>query len=312
MSPFKNVSIPGKPKKKSPVIAEVLSIEEYAKQELDSYALPEVCNRIRSMLDNEDSTMFEISKVVVLDPSVTLSIMRAANSAIYNFKSKVDTLSKAVTVLGGERIYSMIISEFTMTTFRDMHCDSLDMKRFWTYSFCTAFIAQELARQQGMTVKEQEKIYLCGLIHNVGELAVAKRSTKTAILIEKLMDKGMHPWVAQKEQIGFHYAECSARMMENWGLPDDLVELVRKITCIQPQQQQRSVILLSIAAQCALEMVSSVHFNVDELLRESFDNLEEHEFEMIKTAKRNAFDRSICVVELMDSFTSKPYSDNDV
>ena len=207
------------PKIKKTTIAEVLTIKEYAKQELNNYALPEVCNRVRSMIDSEDATMDDISKVVVIDPSITLSIMKLANSPIYNFKNKVDSLSRALTVLGGERIYSMILSEFTMTTFRDLHCKLLDMERFWTYSFCTAFIAQELARKDDMTIKEQEKLYICGLLHNIGELAVAKRSPKTAVLIEKLMSEGNHPWMSQKAQLGFHYAECSAEMMREWGMP---------------------------------------------------------------------------------------------
>lgn len=311
MPPCKTIKKTGKINKHSHVITEVLPIEDYAEQELGSFALPEVCNRVRSMLYSDDSSMNEISKVVVFDPSVTLSIMRMANSAIYNFKSKVDTLSKAVTVLGGERIYSMIISEFTMTTFSDLHCELLDMKRFWTYSFCTAFIAQELAKKDGLTIKEQEKIYICGLMHNIGEIAVAKRSPKTALLIEKLMDKGVHPWVAQKEQLGFHYTDCSAKMMDAWGLPKDIVAVVNLITSSSPQEQAKPVRLISIAAQCALEIVSSAKFDSDALLKASMDNIKEHEFDAINTAKRNAFDRAQNVVELMDSFVSKPYIGDD-
>tara|TARA_R110001583_G_scaffold162327_1_gene314480 strand:+ start:5152 stop:6099 length:948 start_codon:yes stop_codon:yes gene_type:complete len=312
MSPCKSIkNTERQSKKRAVVMTEVLPIEEYAKQELDTYALPEVCNRVRSMLDSEDSSMDEISKVVVFDPSVSSAIMRMANSAMYNFSRKIDTLSQAVTILGGERIYSMLVSQFTMTTFRELHCDLLDMKRFWTYSFCTAFIAQELAKKEGLSVREQEVIYICGLMHNIGELAVAKRSPKSATLCEKLTSTGIHPWVAQKEQLGFHYAECSEKMMERWGLPETITSLVGKITTQSPQNERASVRLLSIAANCALEMVLTDHFDAEALIKANFDNLEERDLDVINTAKRNAVDRSLCIVDLMDSFVPPKHFTNE-
>jgi len=292
---------------KKPILTEVYSLEDYAKQELESYALPEVCNRVRCLLDADEASLAEISRVVVFDPSVSSEIMKLANSPIFNFKQKIDSLSRAVVVLGGERIYSMLLAQFTMTTFNDLHSNNLDMKRFWLNSFCTAFIAQDLAKAYRLSTQAQEKLYLCGLMHNVGELAVAKLSPKSAILCEKLVRKGVHPWLAQREQLGFSYVDCSIKMLENWHLPQDLLSPMRTMTSDKPCEIDQQSRILNIAANCALAMVTEGHFNIDDFLANKFSGLSTREINIIHSSKRNAIDRSSSVVDLMDGFDTESY-----
>lgn len=292
---------------KKAVIAQVFGIRDYAKQNLDSYALPEVCNRVRSLLDKENTTMAEVAKAVVFDPSVASEVMKLANSPIFNFKREIDTLVNAVTVLGGERIYSMLVSQFTMTTFHELHSKNLDMKRFWVNSFCTAFIAHDLAKVDKMTAREQETLYICGLMHNIGELAVAKLSPKSAVLCEKLVFKGIHPWVAQKEQLGFNYVQCSAIMMRNWDLPETMVKSLQLMTSSTSNEINKFSRILNISANCALSMTTEKYFDLDEYLDNNHWNLTKAEIDSIHSSKRRAIDHSGSVIDLMDSFKLEKY-----
>lgn len=292
---------------KNAVLAQVFGIKDYAKQNLDSYALPEVCNRVRSLLDKENTTMAEVAKAVVFDPSVASEVMKLANSPIFNFKRKVDTLVNAVTVLGGERIYSMLVSQFTMTTFHELHSKKLDMKRFWINSFCTAFIAHDLAKVDKMTAREQETLYICGLMHNIGELAVAKLSPKSAVLCEKLVSKGIHPWVAQAEQLGFNYIQCSALMMQNWNLPEAMVSSLKIMTSSTSDEINKFSRILNISANCALSMTTEKYFDLDEYLGNNHWDLSEAEIDSIHSSKRRAIDHSGSVIDLMDSFKLEKY-----
>jgi len=293
---------------KKTIITNVLSIQDYAEQELESYALPEVCNRVRSMLDSDDASLDELARVIVFDPSITAAVMKLANSAIYNFKNKVDSLTRAVTVLGGERIYSMLMTQFTNTTFHELHSRHLDMKRFWSSSYCTAFVAQDLAKMEGLNVKDQERLYICGLMHNLGELAVAKLSPKSAMLCEKLVLEGVHPWEAQRKQLGFTYVDCSLQMLRSWDLPESLIAPMESMACIQPPENNIHARILNIAANCALAMVSGELYSIDEFLNIHFTEFEEKKVEAIKSAKRNGADRSMtCILDLMDNFQAGIY-----
>lgn len=292
---------------KKSVLAPVHSIDTYASQELGSYALPEVCNRVRSMLDSDNCSMDEISKAIVFDPAVTTEILKLANSSLYNFRQKVDSLSKAATVLGGERIYSMLLSQFTVTAFNELHSKHLDMNRFWVGSFCTGFIARDLGKEDGLTKKEQEKLYLSGLMHNLGELAVAKMSPKTAILCEKLVKKGVHPWEAQKQQLGFTYSQCSALMLEKWGLPSNLYTPISDMAAVNILDQSHSARILNISANSALTETSENMFDINTILKAKFPELLPSNIEYIHSAKRNAIDHSISVVDLMDTFDASEH-----
>jgi len=43
-----------------------------------------------------------VADVISKDPNLTTKLLRIANSAFYGFPSKIDTISRAVTILGRE------------------------------------------------------------------------------------------------------------------------------------------------------------------------------------------------------------------
>lgn len=65
-----------------------------------SFSLPDICLRIREVLDDNRSDAQDIGRLIALDPSLTAKILKLANSALFRFPSQVDSIGKAVSVIG--------------------------------------------------------------------------------------------------------------------------------------------------------------------------------------------------------------------
>ena len=65
-------------------------------------SLPEVAMRVTEIVDDPSSSTAQIGRVISEDPNLTARILRLANSPVYAVSSSVDTVSRAVTVLGAK------------------------------------------------------------------------------------------------------------------------------------------------------------------------------------------------------------------
>ena len=58
---------------------------EYAQQANGSFALPDACFKIKTLMEDDDSTIEDFANVISVDPSMTSRLLQIANSAIYSF-----------------------------------------------------------------------------------------------------------------------------------------------------------------------------------------------------------------------------------
>jgi HD-like signal output (HDOD) protein len=60
-----------------------MNADDYVKQAGDIFVLSESFVRIRELIDDETSTIDDISAVILLDPTLTATILKLANSAFF-------------------------------------------------------------------------------------------------------------------------------------------------------------------------------------------------------------------------------------
>ena len=56
--------------------------------------------RIQQLADNPHADMAEFAQLVAQDPALTTRLLKLVNSAYYGFPGRIDTLSRAVNVVG--------------------------------------------------------------------------------------------------------------------------------------------------------------------------------------------------------------------
>src|SRR3989338_3244754 len=140
--------------------------------------LPDVFIRINQLVNDPDSSIDDITKAVSRDPSFTVRLLKVANSPFYGFPSAIDTVSKAVSVIGTTQIRNLALSMSAARTFAGLPNDLVSMDNFWHHSLYCALVARILARQAGKC--DPEALFTAGLLHDIGELIIFNRLPEQA------------------------------------------------------------------------------------------------------------------------------------
>jgi len=201
-----------------------MNANDYAKQANGSFALPDACFKIKSLMEDESSTIEDFANVISVDPSLTSRLLQIANSAIYSFSGEISTISRAITIIGTQAIYNMMLVDVAATAFKHFSNQAIDLKRFWRMSVFCGLATKNLAIKAG--IRDIERLFVAGLLQNFGELIVAKVSPELAQQCEKYSAENL-PWSLQKECLNFTYTDVSAELLKIWQIPEKIILPIR-------------------------------------------------------------------------------------
>jgi HD-like signal output (HDOD) protein len=178
-------------------------------------SLPDVAIRIAKVINDSNTDNRDIARVVQADPTVAARVISVVNSAAYRGKSPIDNLPDAVSRLGRNVTYHLVISFVLVKLF---HSRSQLLKqrmvRLWQHAAHVAALCHELARiTPGL---EPAQAMLCGLLHDIGALAILGAARKKPELAEnpELLDK----------VVSNLKADVGAMVLRKWEFPDYFVQ----------------------------------------------------------------------------------------
>jgi putative nucleotidyltransferase with HDIG domain len=216
--------------------------------------LPNVFMRINKLVEDPDSSIADIATAVSQDPSFTVRMLRLANSSFYGFSSTIDTVDKAVSVIGTSQIRNLALSMSAAHTFAGLPNSLVSMDNFWRHSLYCALIARILARQAGRC--DPEALFTAGLLHDIGELVLFNRLPELArdalLLVLEHADE-LPVYQAERQVIGFDHAQVGGELARQWKLPPLLEEcLAYHHSIAGAQRYPRETALLHLANILAL------------------------------------------------------------
>ncbi|WP_077340964.1 HDOD domain-containing protein [Pseudocolwellia agarivorans] len=246
-----------------------MNAHEYATQANGSFALPDTCFKIKSLMEDESSTIEDFANLISVDPSLTSRLLQIANSAIYSFPGEISTISRAITIIGTQAIYNMMLVDVAATAFKHFSNQAIDLKRFWRMSVFCGLATKNLAIKAG--IRDIERLFVAGLLQNFGELIVASISPDLAQDCEKYSAEHL-PWDLQKERLGFTYTDVSAELLKIWQIPEKIILPIRHYNQASSNEINKDVKVLYLASRLALVDSHPEEFSYDETIDESLCN----------------------------------------
>jgi HD-like signal output (HDOD) protein len=223
---------------------------EYAVQTSEIFVLSDSFLRIKELIDDESSTIDDISEVILIDPALAGTILKLANSSFFNYPGKIDTISKAVLVLGINEVYNLVIAYFSTKAFKECIADQSYLESFWERSVDCALLIKYLGCR--LKLRNAERLFILGLLHNLGELVIQQISPDK--IVQCYSDDITYlPWNKQRDILGFTYGECSAELLKLWHLPYSLFAPVRSQDEADFSQVNKEVQLLYVAKRIMLQ-----------------------------------------------------------
>jgi len=191
-------------------------------------ALPEVCFRVNEMVDDPSSSALDIANVLSQDPNLTAQLLRIANSPYYGFPSRVETISRAITVIGMQDLRDLVLSTSVINAFDADTNELINMEKYWRHSLFTGFIARELGNKTTTKVLCKERLFAAGLLHDIGQLVMTAKIPEIMRIILHRAKADAEPYDEVEELVfGLGHSEVGAALMKKWHLPESFQAVAR-------------------------------------------------------------------------------------
>jgi len=182
--------------------------------------------QLREKLDDPNSSFEDLAGIVKTDPALSARLLKIVNSAFYGFSEKVDTLTHALNVIGTDQLTDLVLAAIVTSKFQGIPRDLINMETFWMHSIGCGIASRKIAER--MPAVESEKMYLAGMLHDIGSLIIYKEFPEEAKkILTRCKENGENLFKVEKEVLGYDHAEVGALLLAEWKLPRRLVEVVK-------------------------------------------------------------------------------------
>jgi HD-like signal output (HDOD) protein len=186
---------------------------------------PDICIRIFEMIESQTATTKQLGEVIGQDPNLTVRLLKIVNSSYYHFSSRIDTISRAITVIGIRELSSLVLAVSAAKTFRNIPAELVSIDTFWRHSIYTALVARELAKR--CDILHPERLFVTGLMHDIGSLIIYNRvpgAAKAILMQSNGSEQAMY--TLETDALGTNHAQVGGMLLEMWMLPKILREAV--------------------------------------------------------------------------------------
>lgn len=192
--------------------------------------LPESYSRVRSCIVGDEVDIEKMATIINQDVSISTILLHWANSALFGQRFQVDTVKKAIIVLGTDIVQNLILSEaINRTVAANIPViKGFDLQLFKKHSMATAVIARLLLKALYSTDKNrQDRAFIAGLLHDMGILAAASFFPRQfEHSIEAAQNRPCSLVEAERQCYATSHAEIGAFLAEWWSLPPLLVNAI--------------------------------------------------------------------------------------
>ncbi len=189
------------------------------------FSLPDIALQINELISTGEASNGELEQLILHDPALTAKILKFANSAYFGFSGRIDTVSRATSLIGHKELRNLVIATSVTSTFEGISSDLIDMETFWYHSVTCGVVARLFAAYHKN--KGQERFFITGLLHAVGKLILLSQFPKESTETLQFKDQGSHAIInAEREIFGFTHAELGAELLRLWKLPPSIWKII--------------------------------------------------------------------------------------
>jgi len=190
-------------------------------------AVPIALSRLSQILADPDSGISDVVEIVRYEPGLTAGILKLANSAYFGAVSSVGSIHQAVTRLGMQQVFRLVvISTMHSTMNRPLSGYDLPPGELWRHSVAAALATKCLSEEIG--IAHAETAFTAALLHDIGKMIIGNHLKTDFLAIEAIATGRQISFEeAEREVIGADHAQIGAALLETWGIPQEIVTSVR-------------------------------------------------------------------------------------
>jgi putative nucleotidyltransferase with HDIG domain len=190
-------------------------------------SMPSVVMELRKYLSDPDVSFDKLAKVIEYDPGLTANVLQLANSAYFGWSRTIQTVKDAITRLGTNRVFQMVLCMSVAPLVRKpIQGYDTDSEGLWQHSIATAIAAEQLV--QGLGLRNLEEAFTAGLLHDMGKVVLGTFVEVDDHSIKEIMASDNLTFnEAEQMALGIDHAEVAAELLTAWNLPENVVAAAR-------------------------------------------------------------------------------------
>ncbi len=187
---------------------------------------PVIAAQILTTIQDTESSITDLEKIITTDPALTIKLLRLANSTFYALPCKVGNVNRAISILGTNVIKNIALSFVIASELQDKMGSSLNFNYFWRRSV-TAAVAAELVMD--LLHEKNEDIFVTALLQDIGVLIMyLSKGQEYAVPLEQCLQNGeTNQLQLEHKMFQFDHQQLSRTLLKNWGIPLSIAEPVR-------------------------------------------------------------------------------------
>ncbi len=202
-----------------------LSISQLLRGDVDIVSLPTVYTHIVELLNHPNSSSYQLAELISKDASLTVRLLRLVNSPFYGFSGKIDSVSRAISLLGTNELSVLTLGITVIKQFQNIPSDLLNMDSFWRHSIRCGLFSKVFAAHLGE--KAAEKYFIGGLLHDVGRLVLlAQMPTQYSGAIVRARQHCLPMYRAEQDCLQTDHSIVGKLLAEKWRLSPALIRMI--------------------------------------------------------------------------------------
>ena len=188
--------------------------------------IPQIVLKIIRMVRDETCSMQDIAKEVRQDQVISAKIISLCNSAFFSKKMKVDSIDRALVLLGEKQLIHLIIS----AAFEDFFTKngqgySLCKGGLFNHALATAILSEQLADFNDAI--SSDIAFTAGLLHDIGKVVLDQYMEKAyPLFYRRTQTNDDSLFIVEQETFGITHDEVGRRLAEKWSLPESLIDVI--------------------------------------------------------------------------------------
>jgi putative nucleotidyltransferase with HDIG domain len=189
---------------------------------------PLVFTQIVNVVDDPDTSAYEVAAIIAEDPAMSAKVLRITNSAFYGLSGTVNSVKQAVVIIGLNGVKSLVISTSVIDMFKGDQIGREFQDLFWRHSLVTAFGSRMLMRiLKPGEFGTSELAFSTGLLHDIGKLVMYLQDPDACRLIqEQCATQPILELSAERETFGCTHADVGDKITAKWNLPSELSKAI--------------------------------------------------------------------------------------
>ncbi|MCP4725308.1 MAG: HDOD domain-containing protein [bacterium] len=200
------------------------TIDKIKERVQDMPAISSNTVKILDLIAGEDYTIKDLSDLISLDVSLSTKCIKTVNSASFGLRSEVTSIERAVSYLGKQAIFGMVIEKgFSNVFSHSLEGYNAEEGELWEHSLRVAVSSRLLA----LAVNEQELAdvaYTAGLLHNMGKVIITDflKNYTTDIKERCSVNDDVDFSRIEEEILETNHSVVGKMMAEKWGIPKSI------------------------------------------------------------------------------------------